>query len=106
MATEVGTAYVTLMPSMDRFNSEVRKALKGGNAFSVRQMLGEILIVETSGASSIMPRMTPYPSAPTVTTAAINARKTSRIRTAPIRLSFLRVLAISSSSIFSRPRYV
>lgn len=34
MAIEVGTAYVTLMPSMDRFSSEVRKALKGGNAFS------------------------------------------------------------------------
>ena len=34
MSTEVGTAYVSLMPSMDRFNSEVRKALKGGNAFS------------------------------------------------------------------------
>lgn len=34
MATEVGTAYVTLMPSMDKFNSAVRSSLKSGNAFS------------------------------------------------------------------------
>ncbi|MBR1829220.1 MAG: tape measure protein [Atopobiaceae bacterium] len=34
MATEVGTAYVTLMPSMDKFNSAVRSSLKSGSAFS------------------------------------------------------------------------
>lgn len=34
MATEVGTAYVTLMPSMDKFNAAVRQQLKSGNAFS------------------------------------------------------------------------